>query len=186
MNLDLPELCYSVSETTQEVIMIKRGEMGYYPVPLPWKDVTITEAESYANNQNEMRGIMSEERMAMEVGSIFGWDLLGADPQTYLDKAALLSQKKIKAHIKDPSLSILYPTAGDLYEYHLLGEKRCFFSWEDLPKELAGRKPVMINEKHLLPVDVKYSANGSITLFPIGRGKTKEKKAARKERRAER
>ena len=188
MNKDLPEMCYSVSETTKEVIIIKRGEKGYYPVSLPWKNYTIAELESYANNQNEMRGIMPEERMAMEVGSMFGWDLLGADPQTYLDKAALLSQKKINAHIKSMGLSILYPVEGDLYEYHLLGEKRCFFSAKNLPENFLNLKTVTMGGKELLPVEVRYSSNGTITMFPKGRGKTQkiEKKSPQKERREER
>ena len=188
MNKDLPEMCYSISETTKEIIAIKRGETGYYPVSLPWRDMTITQLESYANNLNDMLGILPEERIAMEVGSMFGWHLLGADPQSYLDKAVLLSKKEIKAHMKDSNLSILYPVKGDLYEYHLLGEKRCFFSWESLPKELAGRKMVVIDGKRLMPVDVMYSQNGSITLLPKGRGRTKkrEQKAVKKERRTER
>lgn len=180
MTLDLPELCYSISEKTKEVVIIKRGKMGYEPVSLPWKDMTLTEAEAYANNRNSMLGILPEERMAMEIGSILGWDLLGSDPQTYLDQAVLLSKKEIKAHIKDGILSILYPVTGDLYEYHLLGEKRCFFSWENLPKELSDRKPVTINGKDLLPVEVQCSKNGSITLFPVGRVKTREKKSKQK------
>lgn len=188
MNKDLPEICYSVSETTKEVIVIKNGEMGYYPVSYPWMDMTLRECEDCANTLNDELGILPEERMAMEVGSIFGWDMLGADPQTYLDQAALLSQKRIKARIKSMGLSILYPVEGDLYEYHLLGEKRCFFSAENLPKDFRNLRTVTIDGKELLAVKVQYNPNGTITMFPKGRGKTQkvEKKSAPKERREER
>ena len=77
----LPELCYSVHESTGELIVIKRGECGYYPTDYntPDKERNV----ELADRLNERLDVDMWQRQAMEVGSICGWDVPGADPAKY-------------------------------------------------------------------------------------------------------
>ena len=79
----LPELCYSVHESTGELIVIKRGECGYHQT-----DYSTDDKErnvELADHLNEKLGVNMWQRQAMEVGSICGWDVPGADPAKYLE-----------------------------------------------------------------------------------------------------
>ena len=78
----LPELCYSVHESTGELIVIKRGETGYHPCDYntPDKERNV----ELADFNNEKLGVTPSQRRAMEIGSLCGWDVPGADPARYL------------------------------------------------------------------------------------------------------
>ena len=79
----LPELCYSVHESTGELIVIKRGECGYHQT-----DYNTDDKErnvDLADRLNKKLGVDMWQRQAMEVGSICGWDVPGADPAKYLE-----------------------------------------------------------------------------------------------------
>lgn len=85
----LPLMCATFLESTGEPILIKRGETGYFPAnhlcpshvpPADW-----------AREWNRVRGISACQRMAMEMGSCFGWDCSGADPKTYDEATAASS-----------------------------------------------------------------------------------------------
>ena len=82
----LPELCYSVHESTGELIVIKRGECGYhhtnYSTPDKERNVEL------ADHLNEKLGVDMWQRQAMEVGCICGWDVPGADPAKYQEQEA--------------------------------------------------------------------------------------------------
>lgn len=79
----LPELCYSVHEGTGELIVIQRGEVGYYRTDYSTKDKE--QNVELADRLNEKLGVDMWQRQAMEVGSICGWDVPGADPAKYLE-----------------------------------------------------------------------------------------------------
>ena len=80
----LPELCYSVHESTGELIVIRRGECGYYPTDYnaPDKERNV----ELADRLNEKLGVDMWQRQAMEVGSICGWSVPGADPAKYQEQ----------------------------------------------------------------------------------------------------
>lgn len=82
----LPELCYSVHESTGELIVIKRGECGYYPTDYntPDKERNV----ELADRLNEKLSVDMWQRQAMEVGSICGWDVPGADPAKYQEPSS--------------------------------------------------------------------------------------------------
>lgn len=77
----LPELCYSVHESTGELIVIKRGECGYHQTDYSTEDKERN--VELADYNNERLGITPIQRRAMEIGSICGWDVPGADPAKY-------------------------------------------------------------------------------------------------------
>ena len=66
---DLPELCMVKDPAGQGYLMVKRGEKGY------WQCITI-DPEGF----NLKRGITRAQQEAMLAGSIFGFDVPGADP----------------------------------------------------------------------------------------------------------
>jgi hypothetical protein len=74
----LPPICASVLLSTGEPILLKRGVMGYWPAPLRL-DV---------DGFNRRHNITAAQREAMEIGSLCGWDVPGADPDSYAGRAA--------------------------------------------------------------------------------------------------
>ena len=77
----LPDVCFSTLKTTGELICVKKGENGYYHSErsTPDKERNV----ELADELNENLGVTPEQRQAMEVGSMFGWDVPGADPSNY-------------------------------------------------------------------------------------------------------
>ena len=77
----LPEQCYSVLPDTGELIIIKKGESGYYRT-----DIDIgskTENRALADEYNAKSGISKAQEQAMSAGSMFGWAVPAADPKNY-------------------------------------------------------------------------------------------------------
>lgn len=79
----LPEQCFSTLATTGQLICIKRGESGYSPSD--WDTGDKERNVELADELNENLGVSPAQRQAMEVGSMCGWDVLGADPAKYLE-----------------------------------------------------------------------------------------------------
>ena len=77
----LPELCFSILKTTGQLICIKRGESGYYPSD--WDTGDKERNVELADELNEHLGLRPVQRQAMEIGSLAGWDVPGADPKAY-------------------------------------------------------------------------------------------------------
>lgn len=82
----LPEFCYAYHPTTQEPIIIKRGEDGYYPPKSP--DVWVEEI-------NGILGVTEEQEEAMLAGSLFGWGAPCANPDNYVGKK--FQKEKLKS-----------------------------------------------------------------------------------------
>ena len=77
----LPELCFSTLSGTGALICIKRGESGYYPSD--WNTDDAVQNRELADYNNERLGVTQVQRLAMECGSMHGWDVPGADPDYY-------------------------------------------------------------------------------------------------------
>ena len=77
----LPELCFSVLPSTGALICIKRGESGYYPSD--WDTGDPAQNRELADYNNQRLGVTAAQRLAMEAGSMHGWDCPAADPKTY-------------------------------------------------------------------------------------------------------
>ncbi len=80
----LPPLCFSTLPTTGELICIKRGESGYYPSD--WSTSNPAANKELADFNNQKLGVTFAQRMAMECGSMHGWDVPGANPAAYPDE----------------------------------------------------------------------------------------------------
>ena len=77
----LPELCFSTLKATGQLICIKRGESGYYPSE--WDTGDKERNVELADELNENLGVTPSQRQAMEIGSLAGWEVPGADPRNY-------------------------------------------------------------------------------------------------------
>ena len=74
----LPELCFSTMPGTGELICIKRGESGYYPSD--WSTSSREHNRQIADEQNQRLGVTPAQKEAMMCGSMFGWNVPGANP----------------------------------------------------------------------------------------------------------
>ena len=77
----LPEKCFSTLMTTGQLICIKRGDTGYYPSE--WDTGDKERNVELADDLNKKLGVTPAQRQAMEIGSMAGWDVPGADPKQY-------------------------------------------------------------------------------------------------------
>lgn len=77
----LPELCFSTLASTGQLICIRRGESGYHLSD--WDTGDKERNVELADLMNERRGVTPAQRQAMEIGSMAGWDVPGADPKNY-------------------------------------------------------------------------------------------------------
>jgi hypothetical protein len=77
----LPEYCWTVLKATNELVVVKRGESGYFPQReenAPWDAKNV-------DHLNEQLGVTKGQAEAMANGSIFGWSTPSADPNNYSD-----------------------------------------------------------------------------------------------------
>lgn len=70
----LPEFCYCYHPVTKHPIRIYRGTDGYAPPLYP---------EVWVEEINGNIGVTVEQEEAMLAGSMFGWHIPLADPDTY-------------------------------------------------------------------------------------------------------
>ena len=77
----LPRQCYTTLRSTGEIIIVKRGESGYYPTDLPDDGPEINRAT--VEECNREGGVSRAQEQAMFAGSAFGWDTPAADPGNY-------------------------------------------------------------------------------------------------------
>ena len=77
----LPEQCYGILPNTGELIIVKKGEYGYYrtDISMGSKEENLALAEEY----NGKLGVSKAQASAMLAGSMFGWAVPAADPKNY-------------------------------------------------------------------------------------------------------
>ena len=77
----LPDRCYSTLDSTGEVIIIQKGDKGYYHIDIT--DDTKEANRTLVDEQNAKMGVSRAQEEAMKAGSMFGWDVPAADPKNY-------------------------------------------------------------------------------------------------------
>lgn len=87
----LPDQCFSVLETTGELIILDKGEKGYRLAGTEGKDMAPREA---ANVANAALGVTKAQEAAMVAGSMFGFHVLAADPRNYDESGTPLPPKR--------------------------------------------------------------------------------------------
>ena len=87
----LPDHCFSVSEETGEMIILKKGESGYCNSDLKSNDKAL--AKVIANRNNSELGVTDTQVKCMIAGSMFGWDTPAADPKNYDIDGKLIKPK---------------------------------------------------------------------------------------------
>lgn len=85
-NRGLPRYCYAYLPTTKEEIRIDFAESGYTPIRKQGNGRA-------ANEMNRELGVNPAQAEAMKAGSMFGWNVPAAYPQSY-DESGKLIQKK--------------------------------------------------------------------------------------------
>lgn len=78
---DLPEQCYSTLLDTGMVVVLKRGETGYYKTDIPY--TTKEAARELVEEYNRELGVTKAQAAAMSAGSMFGFHVPAADPANY-------------------------------------------------------------------------------------------------------
>ena len=165
---ELPDFCFSTIPSTGQLIILKKGEHGYYASE--WDTGNREENQKIAQAHNRRRGISDIQEAAMSAGSMFGWSLPGADPQWYLDNARYVNAIMAKGHIKDPVMSIYYPMDDFLLRYEVLGKAKMYLPISALPEELLGAKSQFVMQPDLvcgvpvMPVTAAFAKNGSCTV----------------------
>lgn len=81
MRSSLPDKCYCVMQNSNEIIIIKKGESGYYSTEECGHDSA--DAQRIADEYNGRDGVSRAQAAAMLAGSMFGWEVPAADPKNY-------------------------------------------------------------------------------------------------------
>lgn len=165
---ELPDFCISTLPSSGQLIILKRGERGYYTSE---RDTGKREEnQNIAREHNWRRGISDIQAAAMSAGSMFGWHTPGADPQWYLDNARYVNATTAKGHIKDPVMSIYYPVDDFLLRYEVMGREKMYLPVSALSKELLGARSQFVMQPDLvcgvpmMPVTAAFAKNGSCTV----------------------
>lgn len=165
---ELPETCFSVLPGMGSLIILKRGETGYYPSE--WETGNKAENREIADLHNEAAGINAAQVSAMQIGSMCGFHVPGANPQAYFDKAKLIETVSAVGIIKDPVISMFTPIEAKLHHYEVAGKAAYYLDLASMPEAIMSRwshsiiLPDLIQGKPLVPVSVDRHENGQCTL----------------------
>lgn len=87
----LPDQCYSMLLDTGKIVILKKGETGYYPTDIPF--ASKEEAREIVDYQNSKLGVTRAQEEAMKAGSMFGYAVPAADPKNYNENGLPIRQK---------------------------------------------------------------------------------------------
>ncbi len=82
----LPTFCYNSLSPTKEIIRLDIGTSGYTPCGR-------IERDSQVDELNQAIGVSRAQAEAMKCGTMFGWDVPGADPKNYDEYGIVVPQR---------------------------------------------------------------------------------------------
>lgn len=93
---ELPDRCYSTNPATGELILILKGEKGYWKCDFssPHRE----QNEMTAAQSNRRMGVTPQQAAAMLGGSMFGWATPAAQTSSYDVKGQPIKPARGKAH----------------------------------------------------------------------------------------
>lgn len=91
LRASLPDKCYSTLLETGKVVILKKGETGYYTTDIPF--TSREEAQRIVDEQNSKLGVTKAQEAAMKSGSMFGFAVPAADPKHYDENGIPLGRK---------------------------------------------------------------------------------------------
>ena len=95
---DLPELCYvmiGAAQPGERIGIIKRNERGYYLTDFDNKTASDTIVQEAVRRMNERLGVKPSQVIAMQAGSMFGWDVPGANPAEWESADVVISSSPV-------------------------------------------------------------------------------------------
>ena len=166
MRNDLPENCLATLTSTGELIVIQRGEKGYRRSE--WDTGDSRENQKIADHYNQKCGINPAQIEAMQIGSMYGFHVPGANPQVFFDQAQYLRPYEISegSTIKKPLTDICSPIEGNLYLYQVAGKDSFYLEPSAMPQDVMGITGGyvvlmdMVQGKPLIPVSAEKSSSG--------------------------
>lgn len=90
--IQLPERCYGTLPSSGEIIIIARGEAGYYKTDFSSDDKEFN--KKLVDEYNEKLGVTKAQAAAISAGSMFGWDCPAANPELYDENGAIMPANK--------------------------------------------------------------------------------------------
>ena len=87
----LPEKCYAVLPSGDEIITIKHGEDSYFHTGKYGHDRA--HAQAIVDEYNEQINVTKSQAAAMLAGSMFGWEVPAADPKNYDEQGQPIKPK---------------------------------------------------------------------------------------------
>lgn len=88
----LPDKCYNVLPSSGEIIIVNKGESGYYHTGKYGHDHA--EAQAIVAECNESGNVTKAQAAAMLAGSMFGWEVPAADPKNYDEQGQPIKPKQ--------------------------------------------------------------------------------------------
>ncbi len=161
MRNDLPETCFAVMPGEGSLIILKRGEKGYYRSD--WETGDKVQNKNIADWHNQRSSITPAQVMAMQVGSMYGFDVPGADPQRYFDGAHYVGSHSLSAGAVLYADDTLHEqVGGHVYQYQIAGETCFYLDPALIPESMMGKQSDrilqadMVHGEPLIPVTLKW------------------------------
>ena len=88
----LPEQCFTTLPSSGEIILVKKGEQGYYKTDFPNENPDMN--REIVSEHNQRSGITKAQEAAMLAGSLYGWDTPAADPKNHLENGVACIQSR--------------------------------------------------------------------------------------------
>ncbi len=92
MRSTLPDKCYNVLPNSDEIIIVRKGESGYYHTDKYGHDRA--HAQAIVDECNAQLNVTKAQAAAMLAGSMFGWHIPAADPKDYDDQGKPIKPKR--------------------------------------------------------------------------------------------